>query len=480
MAETMDNPAVIAMIGPAYGADNYTTGPMMAHQMLLFTALAVAVMSIMLVTRHTRGDEEDGRIEMFRSLPVGRLSNLSATMLVAVGVNLGMALIFGFGLHAMGMDGADLGGSLLYGAVLGAVGIIFAAITAFFAQLTESSRGAMGYSFATLGVLYLIRAVGDVSSEALAWFSPLGWVLRAQVYVNDYWWPILLTVAAAMIITAFALHLNSIRDLDAGFIAAKPGRKSASRYLQSPLGLAARLLRTVSIGWAVTLFVFGAAYGSVFGDMQSYYDANELIQQMLPPLEGFTITEQFMTLLMVVLAFTAAIPSLLVIFRLKGEENKNRTEHIYARAVSRSRLLGSYLFISVVLGAVMLFLAAIGMWSAAVGVMEDPVALSSFINGAMVYVPAILAMVGLAVFLVGFFPRWTSILWVYLGFAFFAGYFGELLKLPQWLLNLSVFEHVPQLPVDEMNFTVLAALTVFAIVFTGLGFAGYNRRDIFG
>lgn len=30
----------------------------------------MAVMSILIVTRHTRGDEEAGRIEMIRSLPV--------------------------------------------------------------------------------------------------------------------------------------------------------------------------------------------------------------------------------------------------------------------------------------------------------------------------------------------------------------------------------------------------------------------------
>ncbi|MDQ7862150.1 hypothetical protein RCO48_17630 [Peribacillus frigoritolerans] len=39
---------------------------MMAHQMLLLTAMAVGIMSILLVTRHTRADEEDGRIEMIR------------------------------------------------------------------------------------------------------------------------------------------------------------------------------------------------------------------------------------------------------------------------------------------------------------------------------------------------------------------------------------------------------------------------------
>src|SRR5699024_3723719 len=53
MAETMENPAMTAMVGPGDLA-NYTVGAMTAHQMLLMTSLVVGLMSILLVTRHTR------------------------------------------------------------------------------------------------------------------------------------------------------------------------------------------------------------------------------------------------------------------------------------------------------------------------------------------------------------------------------------------------------------------------------------------
>ena len=67
IAKTMENPAMISMLGPGYGLDNYHLGAIMAHQMLLFTALAAAVMNIMLTIRHTRRDEELGRVEVIRS-----------------------------------------------------------------------------------------------------------------------------------------------------------------------------------------------------------------------------------------------------------------------------------------------------------------------------------------------------------------------------------------------------------------------------
>src|SRR5690625_2987932 len=230
IAETMSNPAMSAMVGQGYGLDNYTTGAMMAHQMLLFTAIAVAIMSILLVTRHICADEEDGRIEMIRSLPTGRLSNLHATVLVVSGTNILLALLVGFGLNALQIEEMDLQGSLLYGAVLGVTGIFFTAITALFAQLSENSRGTIGLSFTVLGIAYLIRAIGDAGNELISWFSPLGWVLAAEVYVNNYWWPILLTLAIAIILIILAYYLNAIRDLESGFIPAKPGRKRSEEH----------------------------------------------------------------------------------------------------------------------------------------------------------------------------------------------------------------------------------------------------------
>src|SRR5690625_417712 len=167
MAETMENPAMIAMVGPG-DLDHYTVGAMTAHQMVLFTALVVSLMSILLVTRHTRADEEDGRIEMIRSLPVGRLSNVNATLLVLVITNVILALLAGFGLYALGIDSMGMEGSLLYGATLGATGILFAGVTAVFAQLSESSRSVIGYSIGILLIAYLIRAIGDVGNELLS------------------------------------------------------------------------------------------------------------------------------------------------------------------------------------------------------------------------------------------------------------------------------------------------------------------------
>ena len=161
MPKPLPIPPLISMLGPGYGLDNYHMGAIMAHQMLLFTAVIVAVMNIILILRHTRRDEEQGRIEVVRSLPVGRLANAASAVLVLVLTNLILGAAVAVPLAQLGLEGMDWQGSLLYGAVLAATGIFFAAGSpSSFAQLTETSRTASAYAFAFLGLSFLLRAIG--------------------------------------------------------------------------------------------------------------------------------------------------------------------------------------------------------------------------------------------------------------------------------------------------------------------------------
>ncbi len=478
MAETMNNPAMTAMFGPGYGLDDYTYGAMLGHQMLLFTALIVAIMSILLVGRYTRGEEESGCLEMISSLPVGKLSGLGSTTLVLWGTNILLALLTGLGLYALGIEGMDLNGSLLYGAALGVAGIFFTAVTALFAQLAESTRGTVGLSIAVLGFFYLIRAVGDVSNETISMCSPLGWISRTEVYVSNYWWPVVLILAVSLAVTAGAFYLSSNRDLGAGFLPSRTGRRRASVFLQSSLGLAWRLQRNGIIAWAVGLFILGASYGSVMGDMEAYLGSLELMQEMLPDVEGFTLTEQFLPMLMSVLSIIGAIPALLMITKLRGEESKNRKEHLLVRAVSRTKLLGSYLVLALATGAVMLALAGMGMWTAAAVVMETPLSFDTIINAVVVYYPALLVMIGLSVFLMGFKPKLLGLSWLYLGYSFLVIYLGELLDIPEEMAAITPFGHIPQLPIEEMNYFALVILPAIALLLVVIGMMGYQRRDI--
>ncbi|MFB5661110.1 ABC transporter permease [Alteribacillus sp. HJP-4] len=480
IAETMRNPAMIAMVGPGYGLDNYTDGAMMAHQMLLMTAVVVGIMSILLMARHTRAEEEDGRVEMVRALPAGRLSSLAAASTVLIITNVLLALLTGLGLYALGIESMDLEGSLLYGAALGAAGIFFTAVTALFSQLSENSRGVIGFSFAVLGISYLIRAVGDVSNEGLSWVSPLGWIVGTETYVNNYWWPILMTAAVSIAILVVAVTLNAIRDLGSGFLPSRPGRHNASILLQGPAGLGMRLQRTGFIAWGVGMVLLGASYGSVFGDLESFFSEIEMMAELFETEEGFTLTEQFLTMITSIIAIICSIPPLLAVLKLKGEEKKGRNEQVLSKSVSRSRLLGSYVIISVIIGFIMLSLASLALGLIGVSMMDNDMVVSTFYKAALVYLPAMWVMIGIAVLLVGILPQFTGFMWLYLVFSFVVVYMGGLFQFPEWVSTLTPYGHVSQLPVEELDFVSLAALTAAAVGALTAGFIGYNKRDLQG
>ncbi|WP_047985839.1 ABC transporter permease [Ornithinibacillus californiensis] len=479
MAQTMENPAMVAMVGPV-DISNYTLGVMTAHQMVLLTAVVVGLMSILLVTRHTRGDEENGQTEMVRSLPVGRLSTLNATLLVNTLTNILLALIIGLGLFSLNIESMDLEGSLLYGATLGATGIVFAGVTAVFAQLSESARGTIGFSIAFLLIAYIVRGIGDVSNEALSWVSPLGWVVQTEIYGANNWWPILLMLGFSILLFMVANYLNSIRDLEAGLLPAKPGRKNASAFLQSPIGLAFRLQRTGIISWAVGMYVLGVSYGSILGDIDSFFEGNDMMKQMFVTEAGYSVTEQFVSMIMMVIAIIATIPPVMAMNKLYAEEKKGRLSHLLARAVSRTRLMVSFFVIAAINAFVMVSLASIGLWNAAVATMDDPFRFGSMYQMGIVYYPAMLVMIGVAVLLIGISRKLTSFIWLYVFYSFIVLYMGALFQFPEWVGKLTPFGHIPQLPMDELTWMPMVLLTGIAAILTVIGVIGYNRRDIEG
>ncbi len=90
-----------AVYGPA--ADVHTLGGLATWKLGVFGAVAVAVMSMFIVVRHTRGDEDAGRLELVGAGAVGRLAALTSGLLTALLANLGVALLVTVGLGVPGL-----------------------------------------------------------------------------------------------------------------------------------------------------------------------------------------------------------------------------------------------------------------------------------------------------------------------------------------------------------------------------------------
>jgi len=489
-AESFNNPVMIAMMGPVYGADNYTAGAMYGNMMLLWIIIAAAVMNIFLLVRHTRADEEKGRTEVVRSLPTGRLANLHAAMIAAAALNAVLALLTGLGLAAAGVESMDLAGSLLYGAVVGVSGLLFAAVAALFSQLSANKNGAAGLSFLAVGVFYLLRAAGDMKNEVLSLISPLGLAQRSRVYVENRWWPVWILLAETVVIAAAAYLLNTLRDLDQGFIHARPGRREASAALRSPFGLAFRLLRNTLIIWLIIMLILGASYGSIIGDIFKFVGDSpdyltiigvppEVVENLPAAEKEKIVVEYFGVFVTAMMTLIGLVPLLTAAMKARGEEKEGRAEQVLIRPVPRGRYLAGYTALAFAASVLMPCAAAAGLYSAAAADGTNPFTVGGLLEAHLVYLPALWVMIGAAVLITGLAPRISGAVWGYYGFVCFVTLMGGIPGLlPGWLTALSPLRYIPRLPMEDVNYIVLAALTAVAAGLTVGGFVFYRRRDV--
>jgi ABC-2 type transport system permease protein len=478
LMETMSSPAMVAICGLFYG-DSFTYGALYAQFMLVWSVLGFAVMSIMLVVRHTRKDEEEGRVELLGALPVGRNAGLVAVLAVTTLTNVLLGLLVGFTIPLFGVEGMDLVGSLAFGFALVANGLFFMGITAVFAQLFSTSRGAMGGALTVLGAAFLLRAVGDVGTEALALLSPIGLVERSEAFVSNYAWPGLVLVAVALVLSAAAFVLSTVRSSGQGMLPARTGRAHASLFLGGALGLSWRLSRVVIISWAIAVAVLAASYGAVFSDIGGFVESNPLYAAMLG-VEGdmSAIMDPVIASMTLIMSVTTAIPVVVIALRLKAEEGRGRMEQLLALSLSRTRLIIGEAFIVFVLAFVLQALTALSMWSAASSVMDEPQALGLYFGAAMGYLPAVLAVAGLGILIVGAVPRLSPLVWAYLVYAFFAAFLGGVFDLPAWAENISVFGLLPRYPAQDIEPLRTVACCVASLALVAAGAFAYRRRSI--
>ncbi|NDL60426.1 ABC transporter permease [Phytoactinopolyspora mesophila] len=478
IAQTLDSPAMIAMVGVNHaGVEGTSYGSMMGQQMFWFTLIAVAIMSILTMVRHTRAEEEANRAELVRASVVGRHAYLTSALIIVGFANVAVGLLMAVGLGAMDVPTVDWAGSWLYGTGHIVVGLAFAGIAAIAIQITGYSRGAAGWGFSALGVAYVLRAMGDAGENALNWLSPIGWAQETRVYVDNRWWPLLIAVVAAVAFAAIGYYLSIKRDVGAGLRAARLGKPTASDSLTTPLGFAVRLHRGLLIGFGIGVMLLGASYGSILGDVESLLEDVTAFAELTEGLGG-TALEAFSAQVLAIMAIISSIYVVLAMQRPRSEETSGRAEPLLSTAVSRSKWLSSHLAIASIGGLAMLLLVGIGFAGAGVAAAGENAVFGDLLAGSLVYVPALWVTAGVAVALMAWVPRATMLTWLIVVYSFVVVYLGNILQVPEWTRNLTPFGHVPQVPSADFDIVPLLILTAVAAGLYAFGLYGFRRRDL--
>lgn len=468
------NASLRAFYGPMFGWDG--TGALTAWRFTVLGAALTGLMAAFVVVRHTRDDEESGRQELVSAGAVGRRAPLTAALGTAVGAGLAVGLCVALGSAA---NGGSVAGAALFGLDLAAGAAVFAGVAAVAAQVAETGRGARGIAGAVLAAAYLLRAAGDAAtddaSSPLVWVSPLGWIENTRPYAGDRWWVLLLPFAFAAVCATAAYALAARRDVGAGLVAGRPGPAAAVPSLAGPFALAWRLHRGALAAWAGGFAVAGIVYGAVAGSVADLVKDNQGVVDVIERMGGQAgITDAFLASAMALMGILAAVYAVQCVLRMRGEETSGRAEPVLAGAVGRLRWAGSHLVFAVA-GPVLL-LAVGGL---ATGLAHGA-RIGGLVGAAVAQTPAVWAVAAAAAAVFGLWPRAMAAVWVLVALCVLLGMVGDALQLPQPVMDLSPFTHLPKLPGGDVELLPYALLTAVAALLGAAALAGTRRRDLGG
>jgi ABC-2 type transport system permease protein len=469
-----NNPAVVALYGRIL--DVNSVGELAMTKMTVLYAIFVAILMVILVRRHTRVEEESGRLELVGGTAVGRDAPLTSAVVEAVILSVIIGLVAALANIAGGLPAA---GSIAFGAMWTGLGIVTAAITLLACQFSASARTCAAIAAGAIGVLYVLRAVGDTSAHWVSWLSPFGWNTQFRAWSQPRWWMLLLYIGSAAVLIAVAQLLRSRRDLGSGLLAARPGRATGSPRLADAITLSLRVHSGAIIMWSVACAALGIVFGAIAPGISNLLDspnAAQLIARLGGPgaLADTLVAAVFSLVAVVITCFAIS-----VIGHTGGDEADGRTEAVLATATSRSRWFAATALIA--FGGILwlLFLLGFFLWLG-YGVAGVPAGAHTarIIPGALAWAPAAWLVASIAMALFAFRRSWTAIGWALPAIALVLTLVGELLKWPDWLTGISPYAHVPQMPSAEFVLRPELVMTGIAVVVLAAAWWRFTRRDI--
>jgi ABC-2 type transport system permease protein len=473
------NPALRFLYGRLDGS---SLGALTTWRYGVWAGIFAALLAIFVVIRHTRSDEEAGRLELVGSAVVGRQAALVAALTTATAPLVVVSALLCLALPLVGLPAA---GSAVLALGIGCCGLAFTGVAAVAAQLTSTASSARGIALAVLGVAFVLRGVGDSAGAAgpswLSWASPLAWIQLAQPFTAARWWVLALPLAVAAGGTGLAFELAARRDQGAGLLPDRPGRATASAFLRGPFGLAWRLQRGALLGWAAGYAFTFAASGAAAKGVGQLFGTSSALKHEFTRLGGqAAITNAYLAALMLLAGLVAAAYAISVVLRLRTEETGGQAEAVLATATGRIRWALSQITVAVVGAALLLAVAGVaaglgyGLRTGSAGA-----ELARMIGAAMGQLPSALVLAAVAIGLFGLLPRaCVAGAWTALGLVVVINLFGQVLQLSHWILDLSPFTHAPRLPGGMVSAAPLLWLCALALALSVAGLAGLRRRDI--
>jgi ABC-2 type transport system permease protein len=476
------NAGLAALFGPAHRLG--TVAGFTSWRSMAFLTIVGAIWAMLLATRLTRGEEDEGRWELLLS---GLTTRARAAIQAVVGIGVGIGCVWGVTAVFTILTGSSskvdfsVGGSVFLATALVAGAAMFGAVGLVTAQLAATRRQANGIGAAILGGAYLVRVAAD-SGTGLAWLrwaTPLGWAENLQPLSGSH--PLALAPIGGLIavLVVVAVLVAARRDLGGSVIQPRDAPAARTRLLNGPTGLSARLTLTVGTGWVAGLAVLGLVLGLVAQSASSAISGSATIEKAIARLGGHRGgADTYLGISFLIAAALVAFAAAGQITSTRNEESAGHVDHLLVRPVARWRWLAGRLLIAGAFVVAASVATGVAGWVGAATQRSD-VGLGSLVQAGLNIAPPALFVLGVGCLLYGVWPRFApGATYGLVAWSLVIELVGSVAKSNHVLLDTSVLSHITPAPAANPNWVAALWLVGLGAIAAAAGTAAFVRRDL--
>jgi ABC-2 type transport system permease protein len=441
-------------------------------------AIFAAAWGLIAAVRALRAEEDAGRQELVLASVISRRNAyLAALAAIVVGAAFLWLALF-LGLVAARLSPA--GSGFLALAVVSPIPV-FAGVGALTSQIAPTKRLALALASAVLGLAFLLRVIADTSTSYgwMRWLTPLGWAEELQPFGNPQPLVLVLPAGTSVALLVAAGLIGARRDIGRGLLTGNDNASPRLRFLSSPTAFAFRS-ETATLGiWVGGIGLFAIVVGAL---STSFTNENlpANIREQLKKLGGASLVTPAGALgfyfLLLVLALSLFACSQIAAAR--RDESDQRLETLLALPVGRARWLGGRIGLGIAGIGVLAVVAGLLSWAGAAAQGAD-ISLARMLEAGLNCLPTSLLFLGLAALAYGLLPRAsTGLAYGLVSVAFVWQLFGSLIGAPQWIVDLSPFQHVGLVPARPFHVTAAIVMVTLAAAAAVTALWAFRRRDL--
>jgi ABC-2 type transport system permease protein len=462
-----------------------TTAGFVAWNTLGIMVIFGSIWGLLLATKLLRGEEDAGRWEILLS---GQTTAKRAAVNTLAGlgvISVVFFLIIALALVAIGRyPGVDFGtGPALLFALTGVCGIVFfMSLGALTSQLMPTRSRGVGAAVGVLGLSFLLRAVGDITSAHWVLnLTPFGWIEKLQPLSNGRPLWLLPLLAFIAIFTAATIYTAGKRDLGDSIFADRDSAKAHTWLLNSPFAAAFRLSRGTIVAWLTAITAVALLFGLLTKSAAQAFNQSASTRQVLGHLAHHSQTlgantflgVVFFLQMILIMAYAASSVS-----AVRRDEAEGYLDNFLVGPVDRRRWLWGRILLTsivvIVIGALSTVAVWIGTNSQASGVTFHTILLADLNS----LVPVVVT-IGFGIFTFGLWPRLTALIaYGVIGWSFLVETVDSGVNLNHWILDTSLFSQVALAPAASIHWATNWILVALGLVLAILGSLAFNNRDL--